>query len=102
MLLPAAFGRGFPDIPYDDVYVPFLFYPGGMVWSFCGRFIAEPLTGRLFELYSPHQASMIGLLLIPGLFALIAGGIMWFIFGRILDRRHDDKSKIAEPCARLV
>ncbi|HVM62489.1 MAG TPA: hypothetical protein VMV72_16640 [Verrucomicrobiae bacterium] len=85
-LLPSAFGKGFPDIPFDDVYLPFLLYPGWPFSALCARFVSDPLKDRLFEFYSCQRASLIALVWIPGILALLAGSIVWFVLGRILDR----------------
>ena len=82
VFLPAVFGKGFPDIPFDDLYMPFMIYPGWPVWALCG-ILSHSLLNWLFSNFSPHTASVIGLIWIPATFALLLGGSLWFFVGHL-------------------
>lgn len=86
VLVPAIFGKGFPDIPFDDVYMPFMIYPGWPVWALCDILMTEPLKTWLFSSFSPHVASFIGIVWIPAVATALFGSPLWFLVGSRIER----------------
>jgi hypothetical protein len=70
---------------YDDVCWPYLFVPGFHLYWIGGQ-IAQTFSPSLFKMFSSHEASMIGIVIIPGLTGLILGGLQWYILGYLFQK----------------
>ena len=79
--------------PVDDIYGLYLLAPGiHLFWL--GEQISWVCSPGLFKMFSNHEASMIGIVIIPGLTGLILGGIQWFLLGCLFQKlsKHSRRS----------
>jgi hypothetical protein len=74
-----------PDIPFDDVYIPFLFFPGILVY-WIGQQAADLVWPWLQGEMSFHSASIMCIIFIPGLVGLVFGGVQWYFIGLLIKR----------------
>src|SRR5262249_43723874 len=86
-----AAGVGLPNIifggdgTYGDVYVPYCFVPGIHIYWFAAQ-LAKYGFHPLLTNCTPFWASIIVVVIIPGLFGGTAGGIQWYLIGSAVDR----------------
>lgn len=74
-----------PDFPFDDIYLIYFFVPGIHIYWLGGQLVAM-LKPFLLSIYSRHMASIVGVVLIPGVVGLILGGVQWYLIGIIITR----------------
>ena len=80
---PSFFGKGGGEPPFDDVYFPFVLYPGPFV-HVAERFLAHLAWPWLNQHVAYHAASYICIVAIPALLTALIGGMLWFIVGYLL------------------
>jgi hypothetical protein len=72
--------------PYGDVFVPYLLVPGAHIYHpasvWFGRVAFPWLLGRM----DSFPASVICVVVGPGLVGLLAGGVQWYLLGAGWDR----------------
>ena len=69
------------EVGFDDIYAAYLFVPGTHIYLAVGNLIVEPSGSLLFRLFSSHVASIFGIVVLPGVFGAIVGGIQWYLLG---------------------
>lgn len=73
-----------PNIPFDDLYVAYFYVPGphiyvlahlvsGAVWNFA--------SSGLLHALPYHLASIVAIVVLPGIVGLTIGTIQWFLIG---------------------
>jgi hypothetical protein len=81
--------------PYGDVYGPFLLVPGFPVYYPAAR-LSDPAFAPLLRHMESFPASVITVIVLPGLLSILLGGVIWFTAGIIWGRAGP---KSAEPFA---
>jgi hypothetical protein len=77
---------GIPDIPFDDFYFPFLFYPG-YISSLPGWAAAGLLWPKILDYISGTMGSRVCIFYIPSVVNLLLGSAAWYTAGVIVKRR---------------
>lgn len=75
----------FLDKPFDDLYPIYFFVPGIHICWLGGQ-VSRIVQAFLFSIYSPHTASILGIVIIPGFVGLVVGGVQWYLIGKIICR----------------
>ena len=76
----APTGIFYPSAPFDDIY-PLYFLVPGIHLFWLGEQISGACSQALFKMFSNHEASIIGIVIIPGVTGLILGGFQWYLLG---------------------
>lgn len=71
--------------PYGDIYWPFLFVPGVHIDYPIHRWLSGPLFHWLLGHAEPFLASVLTVIVVPGLIGLLVGGAQWWLIGSIWD-----------------
>jgi hypothetical protein len=74
--------------PYGDIYGPYLLVPGIHIYHPAGLLFGEVVFPWLLGYMKSFPASVICVVVGPGLIALFVGGLQWYILGAIWDRWH--------------
>lgn len=69
-------------IPFDDLDLSYYFVPGIHIYLL-GAYLAQAVEPSRFTLMSPHQASVVGVVIIPGIVYLLLGSSQWYLIGRL-------------------
>jgi hypothetical protein len=83
------------DIPFDDLYLAYFLFPGTHI-SFLADKLVEPLSAFLFAHLSSHDASVAGVILLPGFIGLAVGGLQWYFIGRLVGQLCSPRMKEAK------
>jgi hypothetical protein len=67
---------------FDDIYWIFMFIPGVHIYQL-GRLIAYSIAPHLDATMSYHSASIMILVIIPGIICLLLGTLQWYLIGRV-------------------
>jgi len=88
--IPAVFGDGFPGIPYDDVYIPTLIYPGWIMW-YLSSVISSFTDGFLSTHFNSDTACYLAVVWLPAVVSIMLGAPVWYFIGIFLNfsRQHD-------------
>jgi hypothetical protein len=73
-----------PNIPFDDLYVAYFYVPGPHIYM-----LALLISGAVLKLTSSgvlhtlpyHLASIVAIVVLPGIVGLIIGTFQWFLLG---------------------
>jgi hypothetical protein len=74
-----------PDPMYGDLYPPFFVVPGLHI-HFAACRLFDPVFPWLLGFMEPFPASILCIVVGPGLVGMIAGGLQWFLIGAAWDR----------------
>jgi hypothetical protein len=69
------------DSPYGDVYVPYLLAPGFHIIYPVDRVFGEPVFHWLLKYLESFPASILSVIVVPGLVGLVVGGAQWWLLG---------------------
>jgi hypothetical protein len=72
--------------PDGDVYIPFMLVPGIHIYfpaCWLGRHVDLAFRSGLLERMSFHSASVLVLLIIPGIVCFLVGTLQWYLLGRL-------------------
>jgi hypothetical protein len=72
--------------PYGDVYVPYLLVPGIHIYYPAHLLFGQVVFGWLLGSMRPFPASVLCVIIGPGLVGLLTGGLQWFVVGACWDR----------------
>jgi hypothetical protein len=72
--------------PYGDVYVPYLLAPGIHISYPADRLFDGPVFQWLLGYMESFPASVLCVIVGPGLVGVVAGGLQWFVLGAVWDR----------------
>lgn len=72
-----------PAIPYDDVYLIYLLFPGFHIYIIAGQ-LSNQLFPWLLTKMSSHAASVLCIVFIPGIIGIILGGLQWYFIGKLI------------------
>jgi hypothetical protein len=86
MLAAPLYIAAFDDSPYGDVYGPYLLAPGIHIYYPARLLFGPPVFGWLLGFMQPFPASVLCVIIGPGLVGLLAGGLQWFVVGACWDR----------------
>lgn len=80
-----------PEPPFDDVYFGYFFVSGPAVW-FVGVWCGELAGPALLHVFNSRTASVLSIVILPGVVNLILGGLQWYgvmrLFRWIMARRN--------------
>jgi hypothetical protein len=85
-------GISIPSEPFDDICGLYFLVPGIHI-LFVGGKIAVACSPTFFKMFSNHEASMIGIVIIPGMTGLILGGLQWYLLGYLFQNTRIPVSK---------
>ena len=74
-LLPAL-GLYYPKFPYEDVYFPYLFVAGPVVWA-AGGWAEIHCYSTVVALVPPRAAGWILVIVVPGVVDFVLGSLQW-------------------------
>jgi len=96
VLAPYFFGKGIPGIPFDDMYIPFLYYPG---WGFniLASAPAALLWPKILDYMSHQMGSRVCIFYLPGTLNLILGSAIWYAVGSLLNRKTQGSQQCVAP-----
>ena len=86
VLAPYYYGKGIPDIPFDDMYMPFMYYPGWTL-NILASMATSLLWPKILDYVSPQTGSCICIFYVPGTLHLIFGSVIWFAVGSLIKRK---------------
>jgi hypothetical protein len=72
--------------PYGDVYVPYLLVPGVHIYHPVSVLFGKAVFPWLLVYMESFPASVICVVVGPGLVGLLVGGVQWYLLGAIWDR----------------
>jgi hypothetical protein len=68
--------------PFDDIYPPYFFISGPASF-FVAVFVSEKCSRPLLSVLTYHHASVIAILIVPGLINAVLGGVQWYWITRL-------------------
>lgn len=74
------------DSPYGDVYLPYLGVPGLHIYHPANVFFGDTVFPWLLGFMEPFPASVLTVVVGPGLVGLLVGGGQWYLVGVAWDR----------------
>ena len=74
------------DSPYGDVYLPYFVVPGLHINIPANRFFGGVAFPWLLGFMGSFPASILCLIVGPGLVGLLVGGVQWYLIGAAWDR----------------
>jgi hypothetical protein len=85
-VMPSFFGEGGGEVPFDDVYFPFLLYPGPLIGA-----VEFRLGGLVWPWMNNHAGyrpgSYICIVVIPAVLTAVLGALFWFVVARLVSRK---------------
>ena len=85
-----------PGIPFDDVYMAYYCIPGLHIY-FPSALAAHHFFPWLLLHLGDEAASIITIVILPGVAGIILGGLQWFIIGLIME-----KTRTANKCMERI
>ena len=92
VIAPYLYGKGIPDIPFDDMYIPFMYYPGWALNTLASM-SASLLWPMILDYVSPQTGSLICIFYVPGALHLIFGSAIWYGVGSLIKRKIQDSQQ---------
>ena len=72
--------------PYGDLYFPYFFVPGIHIDHFARQLFKGPVFLWLLQYMESFPASVLCIIVGPGLVGMLVGGLQWYIIGAVWDR----------------
>ena len=83
-----------PEPPFDDIYTIYIFVPGIHIYMI-GLQLSHQLFPWLLTETSYRVASILCIVLIPGIVGILVGGLQWYFIGKaILFIKKQNKPKL--------
>jgi hypothetical protein len=79
------------DGGYGDVYFPYMIMPGTHIY-FPAAWVGRLVFPQLLSMFSQFTASVISVVILPGMVSLLVGSLQWYLIGRVLDWNETEKS----------
>lgn len=83
--------------PYGDVYVPYLLVPGIHIYHPANRLFAAEVFHWLLRYMDALPASILYVIVGPGLVGVVVGGLQWWLIGTAWDRLSRSQLKTHSP-----
>ena len=75
------------ETPYDDVYFPYILYPGTFSYLYIGRAVNYVFWPGLTQWFSYHMASVLCIIILPGLLCGFLGIPIWYGIGCLVQQK---------------
>jgi hypothetical protein len=85
--------------PYGEFYAPYLLVPGVHIDWPAKLLFGQPVFNGLLEYMESFPASILCIVVGPGLVGMVAGGLQWYLLGAVWDRfqrHHDANDQVAD------
>lgn len=79
--------------PYGDLYVPYFFVPGTHIDHLANQVFKGPVSLWLRGHMASFPASVLCIIVGPGLIGILLGGFQWFLIGVVRDRLLAEQEK---------
>jgi hypothetical protein len=80
-----VYARGLDLAMFGDVYLPYLIVPGIHIYG-PADYIAKGLYPLCKSLFGNYYASVLVVVVIPGIAGLLLGSCQWLLIGAVVDR----------------
>jgi hypothetical protein len=77
---------GMRDSPYGDLYPPYLLVPGLHIYHPSSSFFGDVVFPQLLGIMDSFPASVLCVVVGPGLVGMLVGGLQWYVLGVVWDR----------------
>jgi len=69
-----------PNIPFDDLYVAYFYVPGPHIYVLA-HWVSGFASSGLLHILPYHLASIVAIVVLPGIVGLTIGTLQWFLLG---------------------